>query len=633
MRPELLSELLTRIKSVKIAIVGDFCLDAYWFIDEAKGEVSVETGQMTRPVKLQKYSLGGAGNVAANLAAMEIIDIRAFGVIGNDPFGTEMASIMKHSGIDTRNLLIQSENWSTHVYIKPYTGDSEQNRIDFGNFNRLAGQTADILISSLDREVNDIDLVIINQQVLSGIHTEYFRDKLASLISKYPGKIFIADSRNYTGAYHGSLRKMNDHEALRLCGMKNDQNDDISYKEVSAAAARLYKRFGKPLFITRGDRGSVISDKEGIREIPGLMIISRTDTVGAGDSYLSGVAGALAAGYPLETAAESGTLVAGVTVQKLFQTGTASPEEILRIGKDPDLVWHPDLAADIRGAGYHKGSEIEIISKPPAGLRIKHAVFDNDGTLSTLREGWENIMAPMMIKAVLGRKYDEAGESLLKEVKTMVDSLIDKTTGIQTLMQMKLLCGLVRECGFVPEEEILDEHGYKAVYNRTLMEMVNAREKKLSKGDLEVGDFTIKNALNFLKRLYDNGIKLYLTSGTDEADVKHEASVLGYDHFFEGRIFGSVGNINLETKKFVLDRLLDSIGAGEALSIATFGDGPVEIRETRKHGGLAVGVASNELRRHGLNSAKRSRLIKAGADLIIPDFSQADTLCKLLKIN
>jgi hypothetical protein len=126
---------------------------------------------------------------------------------------------------------------------------------------------------------------------------------------------------------------------------------------------------------------------------------------------------------------------------------------------------------------------------------------------------------------------------------------------------------------------------------------------------------------------------LYLTSGTDEADVKHEASVLGYDSLFEGRIYGATGDINLEAKKIVLDGILDSIGDSEAASIITFGDGPVEIRETHKRGGTTVGLASNELRRHGLNESKRTRLIKAGADIIVPDFSQSDQLFELLNIR
>jgi phosphoglycolate phosphatase-like HAD superfamily hydrolase len=364
-----------------------------------------------------------------------------------------------------------------------------------------------------------------------------------------------------------------------------------------------------------------------------MMIISRTDTVGAGDSYLAGAAAALAAGYSLETAGEIGTFTAGVTVQKLFQTGTASPEEVFSIGNDADYIYYPELAEDIRHADYHEESEIEIITKWPADIRIRYAIFDNDGTISTLREGWEQIMAPMMIRAILGEKYQEADESLYFRVKSAVYELIDKTTGIQTLKQMKILLGLIREFGFVPEDKMLDESGYKEIYNNDLMEMVKNREEKLKNKELSIDDFTIKGSIPFLKMLHTKGISLYLTSGTDEADVKHEAGVLGYDSFFEGRIFGATGDINADSKKMVLDSILDSIGEEEASSIVTFGDGPVEIRETHKRGGTTAGVASNELRRYGLNQAKRTRLVKAGADIIVPDFSQPEKLLGLLNIR
>ena len=114
--------------------------------------------------------------------------------------------------------------------------------------------------------------------------------------------------------------------------------------------------------------------------------------------------------------------------------------------------------------------------------------------------------------------------------------------------------------------------------------------------------------------------------------MKSEARILGYDHLFEERIYGAVGDINKEAKKIVLDRILDTIGETGFGMVATFGDGPVEIRETNKRGGVAIGIASNELRRYGLNVNKRTRLIKAGADIIVPDFSQYPQLLSLLNI-
>ena len=426
---------------------------------------------------------------------------------------------------------------------------------------------------------------------------------------------------------------MNDTEASLLMWYKKEPDEIVPYSDVINAAKTLYHRYQKPLFITRGSRGSLTVDESGVTETPGLMIISKVDTVGAGDSYLAGAAATLAAGYPVEVAAEIGSYVAGVTVQKLFQTGTASPSEILRIGQDPDYIYLPELAEDIRRAKSLKNTEIEIIREWPKDLNIKHAIFDHDGTISTLREGWEHIMAPMMIKAVLGDKFHEADETLYHKIESSVREFIDKTTGIQTLMQMKILIEIIREYGCVPENQMLDEFGYKEIYNNDLMQMVSRREKKLISSELSVADFTIKNAVPFLTRIKNAGIRLYLASGTDEEDVKHEAAVLGYDTLFEGGIFGAVGDINKEAKKIVLDRILDLIGESENGQIATFGDGPVEIRETHKRGGITIGIASNEVKRFGLNPIKRTRLIKAGADIIIPDFSQSSELINLLNIK
>jgi phosphoglycolate phosphatase-like HAD superfamily hydrolase len=363
------------------------------------------------------------------------------------------------------------------------------------------------------------------------------------------------------------------------------------------------------------------------------MIISKVDTVGAGDSYLAGAASALAAGCDMVVAGEIGSYVAGVTVQKLFQTGTATPEEILQIGADPDFVYKPELAEDIRHAQYLNDSEIEIVNELPHQLNISHAIFDHDGTISTLREGWEQIMVPMMIKAILGEHFQDADEAIYHKVHDRVIDFVDKTTGIQTLVQMKGLVDLVREFGLVPEEQILDEFGYKQIYNDELLKMVRVREAKLSRGELSLEDVTLKNAVKLLETLHKSGVTLYLASGTDEEDVKNEARILGYDHLFEGGIYGAVGDVKKEAKKIVLDRILNDIGDAKTGQVAAFGDGPVEIRETRKRGGITVGIASNEVKRHSLNENKRSRLIKAGADIIIPDFSQLPKLLQLLNVN
>ena len=287
---------------------------------------------------------------------------------------------------------------------------------------------------------------------------------------------------------------------------------------------------------------------------------------------------------------------------------------------------------DPRRAEYLEGSEIEIIRRPTDRPEIRHAIFDHDGTLSTLREGWERIMEPMMIRAILGPRYEDADETLYHKVADRAGEYIDKTTGVQTLVQMQGLVEMVRQFGCVPEANILDMHGYKARYNEALLAVVRGRIEKLGRGELSVEHFQIAGAEGLLRRLVESGVRLYLASGTDQADVAAEAEALGYAQYFQGRLFGAVGDVKVEAKRLVLERIIGEHGLG-GHSLVTFGDGPVEIRETHKRGGLCVGVASDELRRFGLNPVKRARLIRAGADLIIPDFTQLDPLLELLDLG
>ena len=88
----------------------------------------------------------------------------------------------------------------------------------------------------------------------------------------------------------------------------------------------------------------------------------------------------------------------------------------------------------------------------PQDLAIEHCIFDHDGTLTMLREGWEGIMEPMMVHAILGPAYETATAALFAEITRKVKRLIDQTTGIQTLMQMQGLVDLVRAAGFVRGE-------------------------------------------------------------------------------------------------------------------------------------------------------------------------------------
>jgi rfaE bifunctional protein kinase chain/domain len=321
--------ILDRITRTHVLVLGDYCLDIYWLVDSSRSEKSFETRLPTNPVREQRYSLGGAGNVANNLVDMGCRDVWALGVIGDDPWGRETMRLLLQIGVKTQDVIVQKQRWSTLAYAKPQVRGMESNRFDFGNFNALSSQAAQALLERCRIRVPEADAIIVNQQVRQGVHTGELREGLVSLIREFPEKLFIVDSRHFSESYAGAFIKVNDREATRLCGKAPAPEAPVIREGALAAAAELFKRFGKPVFVTRGSQGIMVADDRGVSEIPGIQTTGRVDTVGAGDSALAGIALALAAGSETAEAAQLGNLVARITVQKLNQTGTASPGEIL----------------------------------------------------------------------------------------------------------------------------------------------------------------------------------------------------------------------------------------------------------------------------------------------------------------
>jgi phosphoglycolate phosphatase-like HAD superfamily hydrolase len=136
-------------------------------------------------------------------------------------------------------------------------------------------------------------------------------------------------------------------------------------------------------------------------------------------------------------------------------------------------------------------------------------------------------------------------------------------------------------------------------------------------------------ALEFLQSLHELGVKCYLASGTDVEFVKNEAQLLGVAEYFSGGIFGALREYKKFSKAMVIQKILTDFKlSGDELLIV--GDGYVEIENAKAVGAIAVGVASVEDNVYNMNADKRERLIRAGADIIIPDFKEKRKLLSYL---
>lgn len=263
---------------------------------------------------------------------------------------------------------------------------------------------------------------------------------------------------------------------------------------------------------------------------------------------------------------------------------------------------------------------IEIINPQLKKARITHALFDFDGTVSLIRQGWQKIMIDMMVDILLKTPNHEPR----KETEMIVREFVAALTGKQTIYQMFQLVYEVEKRGGKP----LTAQEYKHQYLSLLGKHIAGRISDLRSGKVLPNIYTVKGATVFLQLLREKGIVCYLASGTDERFVLEEAELLGVRNYFDF-IWGAQDDYMKFSKRIVIEKILSKNGI-QKNNLVIFGDGNVEVLEASRLGCLAVGVASNELTQVGVDEWKRSRLIQAGANIVVPDFDEAETLLALI---
>lgn len=263
---------------------------------------------------------------------------------------------------------------------------------------------------------------------------------------------------------------------------------------------------------------------------------------------------------------------------------------------------------------------IEVIRVRSAERNIRAALFDFDGTLSLIREGWQNVMIPYFCE-VLSEFVDPTVETP-EEIERITRDYVDKIIGKQTIYQCIRLAEEVKARGGIPLDPLL----YKKEYLRRLQERIQNRVDLLANGEVTPDDFIVHGGRKFLQLLREADVKLYLASGTDEYYVRQEVELLKLTEFFDGGIYGAQDDYKTFSKAMVIDRLIKTNNLDGA-ELVGFGDGYVEIENVRDVGGYPIGVASNEATPgEGVDAWKRRRLLDAGAAAIIPDFGEPQKL-------
>ena len=314
MNSQRLEALLAKISALRIAVIGDFALDFYFDFNPNTTDFSIETGKQVQHASKAKTYLGGAGNVAKNLACLGV-QVDAFGIRGNDVFGREMEHLAQSLQINT--LQLKSKNQlDTPTYSKPIQAGIEQSRLDFGTQNQLFQQFTPEIIHELAIHASSYDWIIINEQfqipLLNQATFEY--------LQKYVGEHAIADLRSLGQYATNTLLKVNELELTKIIGNTND---------LEKAIKNWVAKRQKPVLVTLGEQGMIYASTAEFHWEKAIPLHGSIDTVGAGDMVVAAFSAARASGANIEEACLFASLAVHVSIHKMGETGSANPQEII----------------------------------------------------------------------------------------------------------------------------------------------------------------------------------------------------------------------------------------------------------------------------------------------------------------
>ena len=333
MTPDRFHSITSRYPSLRVAVVGDFCLDRYLEIDPAKQETSIETNLPVHNVVHVRSQPGGAGTILNNLVALGIGQVWPVGFCGEDGEGFELRRVLSSQRGVSLDYFVQTSERRTFTYCKPLLmhpdrPPEELRRLDSKNWTPTPALVQGRLIDSAARAAADADVMIVLDQVdipETGVVTKRLLEAIGCIQKELPGLLILADSRRGLRGWPPVCFKMNAAELGALAGLPAD----ASLETIRVTALALARQQGQPVFVTLSERGILAAAPDGTSaHAPALPVRGPIDIVGAGDAVTANLAAALASGAIRQEALELAMAAANVVIQQIGTTGTASVPQL-----------------------------------------------------------------------------------------------------------------------------------------------------------------------------------------------------------------------------------------------------------------------------------------------------------------
>jgi rfaE bifunctional protein kinase chain/domain len=303
---------LDKFSNVKVLVIGDVMLDRYQW-----GTVSRISPEAPVPiVTLEKESvaLGGAANVALNIIGLGA-KVYLFGLVGDDPDGKTLSSLLHASDISAEYLSVH-EHRQTTVKTRIIAHNQQVVRLDQEKIDAISDTDSEVIVSKIQELLDEIDVVVVSDYA-KGLLTDNLLASLIAACGKRKKKILIdPKGKDYTKYRGATILTPNQKEAVDACSL-DDGSDDLSQ---IAGNKLLEDLSAEAILITLGEKGMILFQPDS--KIHRFDALARKvyDVTGAGDTVIATLAVGIGASLNFVEAAEIANIAAGLVVEQIGTT-------------------------------------------------------------------------------------------------------------------------------------------------------------------------------------------------------------------------------------------------------------------------------------------------------------------------
>ncbi len=304
-----LNELKKKFAGLKIAVIGDMMLDCYFWGDVKR--ISPEAPVPVVEVGNEFYRFGGAANVALNILKLGCVPV-PIGVIGRDNYGSIFSSLIEETGISNSGLFVD-ESRPTTAKTRVIADNQHVVRIDKESKEYLLKEVQAKLYNFIEEKSDDFDGIIL-QDYNKGVLTPTLIEKVISLANKKKILITVDPKfNNFFNYKNVSVFKPNRKEAEDVLGMKIKTDEDIT----EAGKKLLDKLNAKNVLLTLGEGGIAVFEKGKPEKRMPTKARKAADVSGAGDTVISTLTAALAAGANILEASYLANYAGGLVCEEV----------------------------------------------------------------------------------------------------------------------------------------------------------------------------------------------------------------------------------------------------------------------------------------------------------------------------